>query len=218
MKTRQTIAIIGASGEMGSAIAKSISKGNYRVLLHATDQIKADALVHHIKSNNPFADVDLADNYFEACWEADIIIAAVPYDSEKLVAYGIREVVNQKIVVSISNPLKQPFNGLASQNTSAAEELQMLLPNAKVIKAFNTVPANDFEQPVIADQKPDCFIAGNHEDALEAVYELVKTAGFHPVIAGELSVSRTLENMQRLLVQLSMQNNYKKSGWKILHD
>jgi len=218
MKTKQTIAIIGASGELGSAIARSISKGNYRLLLHATDQDKIAALIDDMKKTNPYADIERVDNFFEACWEADIIIAAVPYDSEKLVAYNIREVVNQKIVISVSNPLNKPFNAVTIEHLSAAEELQKLLPNAKVIKAFNTVFANDFEQPVIDDQKTDCFIAGDDEDAQEAVYELVKTAGFHPVIAGDLSISRTLEDMQVLLQHLAMQKNYKRTAWKILHD
>jgi predicted amino acid dehydrogenase len=37
MQTKQTIAVIGATGNMGSAISKSLSKGNYRLLLGATD-------------------------------------------------------------------------------------------------------------------------------------------------------------------------------------
>jgi short-subunit dehydrogenase len=40
MQTKQTIAVIGATGNMGSAISKSLSKGNYRLLLGATDQEK----------------------------------------------------------------------------------------------------------------------------------------------------------------------------------
>ncbi len=219
MKTKQAVAVIGASGEMGSAIARSISKGNYRILLHSTDRSKIQLLMNDIKYNAPSADVEAVDCSFEATWEADIIIAAVPYRAEKQVAENIRSVANQKIVISISNPLNETFDGLATQNTSAAEELQTLLPNAKVIKAFNTTFADDFNQPVINGQQVDCFIAGNDKEALEAVRDLVKTAGFNPVIAGNLSVSRTLESMQFLLIQLTMQNNYNWiAGWKILHN
>jgi hypothetical protein len=80
--------------------------------------------------------------------KGDIIIAAVPYSAEKNVAKTIRKVSNQKIVVSISNPINKTFDGLATQLGSAAEELQTLLPNAKVIKAFNTTFADDFNQPL----------------------------------------------------------------------
>jgi len=206
MKTKQTVAVIGASEEMGSAIAKSISKGNYRVLLYSRDPIRTEAVINDIKTDHPSADVEIVGDALDACWEADIIIIAVPDVAEKEISESIRKVTNQKIVISVSNPINETFDGLTTkQNTSAAEELQKLLPNAKVIKAFNTTFADDFKQPVINGQQMDCFIAGNDENALEVVYDLVKTTGLSPVIAGDLSASRILESMQFLLMQLSMQ-------------
>jgi NADPH-dependent F420 reductase len=220
MSTKQTIAIIGASGNMGSAISKSLSKGSYRLLLCSDEGGKVQAVVDDIKNNNPAADVEAISCSTEASWEADIIIAAIPYAAEKEVAAKIKEVANQKIVISISNPLNQTFNGLATApDTSAAEELQKLLPNSKVVKAFNTTFAADFATPVINGQQVDAFIAGNDGDALQTVTELVTTAGFNPIVAGDLSVSRTLEAMQLLLIQLGMKYNYNwLAGWKILHN
>ena len=55
MKTKQTIAVIGATGNMGSAISKSLSKGNYTLLLCANEQDKVQALVQQIKSENASA-------------------------------------------------------------------------------------------------------------------------------------------------------------------
>ena len=217
MNTKQVVAVIGASGKMGSALAKTISKGNYRILLNSSKTNKVECLLHEIKSNYSSADIDIVDNYVEIGWEADAVILAVPYEAEKEIAERMRSVVNQKVIISVSNPLKDHYDGLLTEGISAGEELQKHLPNAKVIKAFNTVFASDFYHPCVADQKLDCFIAGNDEDALELVHDLVKTAGFHPVIAGDLSMSRTLEGMQLLLVQLAMQNHYTgMAGWKIL--
>jgi len=220
MKTKQTIAIIGASGNMGSAISKSLSKGNYRLLLCSDEQGKAQKVVDDIKNNNPAAEVEVIGCSAEASWEADIIIAAVPFAAEKEVAEKIKDFANQKIVISISNPLNQTFNGLATEpDTSAAEELQKLLPNSKVVKAFNTTFAADFATPVIDGKQVDTFIAGNDEEASQTVSELVSTAGFNPIVAGNLTVSRTLENMQLLLIQLGMKYNYNwLAGWKILHN
>jgi 8-hydroxy-5-deazaflavin:NADPH oxidoreductase len=219
MKTIQTIAIIGASGNMGSAISKSLAKGNFRLLLCANDLDKVQAVADEIKSSNPAADVEAIDCTREASWEADIIIAAVPYAAEKEVAEKIKEVANQKIVISIANPLNETYDGLVTApETSAAEELQRLLPNSKVIKAFNTTFAADFSTPVIDGKQADAFVAGNDEEALERVTELVETAGFNPIVAGKLAVSGTLERMQLLLIQLNMKNNYNwLAGWKILH-
>jgi len=219
MQTKQTIAIIGATGNMGSAISKSLAKGNYRLLLKSNDKNKLDGLVKEIKSENKKADVESAVCPTDASWEADVIILAVPFEAEKEIAARIKEVANQKIVISIANPLNQTFDGLVTApGTSAAEQLQLLLPNSKVVKAFNTTFAADFSSPVIDGKQVDAFIAGNDEEATQTVSEMVATAGFNPIIAGGLPVSRTLENMQLLLIQLGMKYNYNwLAGWKILH-
>ena len=220
MSTKQTIAVIGATGNMGSNIAKNLSTGNNRVLLFANDLDKVNAVVSEIKSNNASAEVEAFECPTTAAWEADVIILAVPYPAEKELAEKIKEVANTKIVISIANPLNETYNGLVTApDTSAAEELQNLLPNSKVIKAFNTTFAADFSTPVIDGKQVDAFIAGNDEQALQTVSELVTTAGFNPIVAGDLSVSRTLENMQLLLIQLGMKYNYNwLAGWKILHN
>ncbi|MEP7110789.1 MAG: NAD(P)-binding domain-containing protein [Ferruginibacter sp.] len=220
MQTKQTIAIIGATGNMGSAIAKSISKGKYRLLLKGNRQTALDTLVNEIKATNAAADVEAVICPTEASWEADIIILAVPFAAEKEIAAQIKEVANQKIVISIANPFNETYNGMVTAaGSSAAEELQKLLPGSKVIKAFNTSFAANFSMPVIDGKQADVFIAGNDEEALQTVAEIVSTAGFNPIVAGDLTVSRTLENMQLLLMQLAMKYNYNwLAGWKILHN
>lgn len=220
MKTKQTIAIIGATGNMGSAITKGLSKGNYRLLLKASKQDALDILVKDIKNVHPAAEVATALCPVEAGWEADIIILAVPYAAEREIAAKIKEVANQKIVISMANLLNETYDGLVTApDTSAAEALQKLLPNSKVIKAFNTTFAADFANPVIDGKQADAFIAGNDGEALQTVAELVSTAGFNPIIAGNLAVSGTLERMQLLLIQLGMKYHYNwLAGWKILHN
>ena len=220
MQTKQTIAIIGATGNMGSSISKALAKGPYRLLLKDARQEDLDSLVNEIKTKHSNADVESSVCPAEASWEADIIITAVPYEAEKEVAGKIREVANQKIVISIANPLNESYDGLlTAPDTSAAEELQKLLPNSKVVKAFNTTFAADFASPVIAGKQVDAFVVGNDENSVQTVAELVKTVGFNPIIAGGLSVSRTLENMTLLMIQLTMKYNYNwLAGWKVLHN
>lgn len=219
MQTKQTIAILGASGNMGAAIAKSLAKGNYRLLLKGTKLGTLDKLVEEIQSEVENADVEAVVCSKEASWEADIIIFAVPFEAEKEIAESISTFVNQKIVISIANPLNPSYDGLlTSPDSSAAEELQKLLSNSKVVKAFNTTFAADFSTPIIDGKQVDAFIAGDDDEALQTVQDIVRTAGFNPIIAGRLAVSRTLENMQLLLIQLGLKYNYNwLAGWKILH-
>jgi NADPH-dependent F420 reductase len=220
MSTKQTIAVIGATGNMGAAISKNLSKGNYRLLLFANNTDKVNAVVNDIKATNASADVEAFECPANAAWEADIIILAVPYQAEKEIAAKIKELANTKIVISIANPLNETYSGLLTEpGTSAAEELQKLLPNSKVVKAFNTTFAADFSTPVIDGKQVDALIAGNDTAALVTVSGLVTTAGFNPIIAGELPVSRTLENMALLLISLTMKYNYNwLAGFKILHN
>ncbi|RYZ24640.1 MAG: NADP oxidoreductase, partial [Chitinophagaceae bacterium] len=199
MQTKQTIAIIGATGNMGSAIAKGVAKGNYRLLLCANDEQKVAALTDEIKQSDAKAEIESLNCSVEAGWEADIIIMAVPYAAEKEVVAKIKDVANQKIVISIANPLNETYDGLVTAaDTSAAEELQKQLRNSKVVKAFNTTFAADFARPVIDGKTVDAFVAGDDKEAVDAVVELVQTVGFNPIVAGKLHVSGTLERMQLL--------------------
>lgn len=178
MATKKTIAIIGASGNMGSAIAKSLAGAPYRQLLFGKEEKKLRSVFKEIKLINKFVNAEIIGCAANASWEADIIIAAVPFAAEKEIAEKIKQVATGKIVISISNPV------VTNSDTSAAEELQKMLPHSKVIKAFNTTFAGDFSQPVIDGKTVDAFIAGNDEEALETVSDVVRSAGFNPVKAG----------------------------------
>jgi NADPH-dependent F420 reductase len=220
MKTKQTIAIVGAAGRMGTAIAKALAKGPDRLLLCTSDEGQGRKLAKAITEACPAADVEAAGCATNASWEADIILLAVPYSAEKAIAAQIREVANQKIVVSISNPLNEARYGLLTPpGSSAAEELQDLLPHSKIVKAFNTGFAAAFDRPVIDSRQVDSFICGNDPEALERVAALVRTAGLNPVVAGPLALSRTTEGLALLLIQLTVRHGYNgRAGWKVLHD
>ena len=220
MKTKETIAIIGATGNMGSSIARNLSKDNYRLILMSKDTEKLTLLKNSLSTIDTKAIVESNDCAKDVSWEADVIIVATPYEAEKEIAEKIREVATGKIVISIANPLNENYNDLVtSADTSAAEELQRLLPDSKVVKAFNTTFAADFTSPVIDGKTVDAFIAANDVNALEVVSKIVASAGFNPVVAGDLSVSRTLERMQLMLIQIGLKNNYNwLAGWKLLHN
>jgi predicted dinucleotide-binding enzyme len=200
MAQRKTIAIVGATEPRGSVIAKNLAKGNYHLLLMSEDAEKLQALNNEL--TNSRAEIEAIGCAKDACWEADIIIVATPYDKEKDVAEKIKEVATGKIVISISNQLDRSYEKLfPSPNNSAAEELQRLLPYSKVVKSFSTAYVESFSSPVIKGQAVDTFLAGNNGDAIETVSQLVRDAGFTPFVVGDLSMSRALERMQLLLAQ-----------------
>ena len=209
MAIKKTIVIIGASGEMGSAIAKTLVNSNYRLLLTSRDKSKVGKLSAYLKRNNPTAEVAVIECEKEACWEADIILLAVPYRVEKEVAEKIREVATQKVVIDVSNPLNESFDHLIiGRDISAAEELQKALPNSKVVKAFSTIFATDFSRPIEESKQIKTFIAGDDEEALQTVSELTTAMGFEPVLCGSLSHARKIEQMMLQLIELKTEENF----------
>jgi 8-hydroxy-5-deazaflavin:NADPH oxidoreductase len=211
MAQNKTIAIIGATGNVGSAIAKCLSVTSNRLLLMANEPEQLALLRSEIKLSYPAADIENVACAKEASWEADIIVVATSSDEGKEIAERIREVAIGKIVISISQPINGYLNIIANPpNISAAEELQQLLPHSKVVKTFNTAFAFDRFTPKSICNFADSFIAGNNGVAVETVVELVRSAGFNPIPVGDLSASRMLERMQLKLIEQPVKS---KSGW-----
>jgi 8-hydroxy-5-deazaflavin:NADPH oxidoreductase len=197
MNTKQTIVVIGATGNMGAEVSKSLANGNYRLLLQANDPDELTALVQEIFTTNPNADVEAINCSVDGSWEADIIITDISASAEKEVAEKIREVANQKIVISITHALHDTNKAVRIKgDISSAEEMQSLLPHSKVVKVFNTSFAHNIVSNTTDIAKTVTLVAGNDPEALQTVFGLFSIAGFNPVIAGDLTVSRALEHMQ----------------------
>jgi predicted dinucleotide-binding enzyme len=210
MAQKQTIAIIGATGKVGSAIAKCLSVENYRLLLMADEPDKLNMLCATLKQPSAIAEIESLSCAKEASWEADIVIIATPYEEVTEVAKRIREVAIGKIVISVSQPLDMNVNAAINSESSSAEELQKLLPHSKVVKTFTTAFALSNFTSLPVHKMTESFIAGNNGEAVEIVSELVRKAGFNPVLVGDLSMSRTLERIQSKMVQETIKT---KSNW-----
>ena len=125
----------------------------------------------------------------------------------------IREAVEGKTVIDVSNPIRPDFSGLAVQGTSAAEELQRWLPEAVVVKAFNTLFASNQASP---GQGTQAFVAADAAGAKETVMRLAGSMGFSPLDVGALSAARTLEAMAFLNISLNAANGWGwTSAWKL---
>ncbi|AQH01464.1 NADPH-dependent F420 reductase [Burkholderia sp. KK1] len=180
------VAIIG-SGNMGSGLASALASTGHRVTIAGRDEKKAQSVAGNTENGVK------ATSLAEVAKEADVVILAVPFEALKdaaVAAGGLKG----KVVIDISNPITADYKGLVvGHTTSAAEVLQEAIPDAKVVKAFNTV----FAQLLSADGRKgkalQVFVAGDDSQAKEIVSALCKSAGFEPVEAGPLSNSRFIE-------------------------
>jgi predicted dinucleotide-binding enzyme len=91
----KTIAIFGASGTTGSAIATSLAK-NYRLLLFAHEPTALARLERVIMEQVPGADIECMGCAADVTWEADVIISTVPLVQEEELASKIEPFTNEK--------------------------------------------------------------------------------------------------------------------------
>jgi len=123
MALKQTIAIIGASGQYGAAFAKALSAGPYRLLLMDPQEEGLVSLQKEIAAKVPLAEVEKLSCCREASWEADLILFALPFSERNHLIAQMQEVVTRKTVVFL---LEQP-------EENALELLKQQLPYSGII-------------------------------------------------------------------------------------
>ncbi len=195
-----TITVIGA-GNMGRALARRFALAGEEVLLADRDAAKASTVA--AETNAETADAVSVTTVEDAIGRGDIIAFATWYPVTQQLAEQHATQLADKIVIDISNPFNETFDGLTTDSdTSAAEQIAAAAPSSRLVKAFNTTFAAVLHQGRIADQDLDVLLAGDDDDAKATVAALAARAGLNVVDAGALSNARTLERMTLLLVEL----------------
>jgi predicted dinucleotide-binding enzyme len=170
MHTKQTIAIIGM-GQSGKAIAAALSKSDARLLLVDKNIAESKNIASGLHDRNNSADIEAIECSYNAAWEADIIILAVPCNAQAEIAKYIKDVSTQKIVIAVPDSLDEKIND--QQIATAAEELHQLLPYCKVARAFQ-----------LNGKDIDCYLRGNDKEAAQTITELFKTINDNSAVIG----------------------------------
>jgi len=199
------IAIIGA-GTVGRALASSLTRAGHSVTLSAKHPEHAAAAAAETGAR-------AARNNAEAIAAADLVVLAVPVTALDDLAGEIRSQLDGKVVVDVAN---RPTPSPDANATSIAEELQAKLPQARVVKAFNTAFASRQAAPTVGGIPSDGFVAADDADAKQTILDLVESIGFRPVDAGSLAAARTLEGMAWLNIQRNMAGGSWQDAWVIV--
>ena len=181
------VLVIGA-GNMGSAFVKQLATAGHQVAVTARNAEKAQA----VAAANPGARAVASSN---AASQADVIVLATAYGDAVSALKSVGD-LRGKVVIDITNPLTADYMGLTiGHSTSAAEEIAKAVPEAKVVKAFNTVFAQ-----VLAEganfghgHVVPAYFAGDDAAAKTNVSALIESTGFKAVDAGPLKNARYLE-------------------------
>lgn len=112
-----------------------------------------------------------------------------------------------KVIITCSLPMNADNTELVIAHTwSGAEELAKMVPKARVVAAFNTIPSEALFGVYAAKRKsgrPGLVFYGDDESAKGVVVELIRDLGFEPVDAGPLSMARYAEPFALLVAQLA---------------
>lgn len=196
------VTVIGA-GNMGRRIGHRLVAGGHSVVVVDSDPEEAGELAEELRGvAEGDATVEAAGPGAEL--RGEVVILAVYYPGSLEIAGDLGEELAGKIVVDISNPLNQTFDGLATApGTSAAEELAAALPaGVRVVKAFNTTFSGTLVEGQVAGQPLDVILAGDDEGAKETVAQLVRDGGLRAIDTGPLERARQLEGLGFLHITL----------------
>jgi predicted dinucleotide-binding enzyme len=180
---------------VGNALGKAFIALGYEVKMGARDaqNDKAAAWAREMgekASVGTFADA--------ASFGEIVVLATLGVANESALAAAGTANLAGKILIDTTNPLdfsKGSPNLAVVGNDSGGERVQRLLPDAFVVKAFNTVGAGLMFRPKLPGGPPDMFICGNDAGAKRKVGEILTAFGWGVVDIGGIEGSRYLEAM-----------------------
>lgn len=200
------IAVLG-TGSVGQTVAARLDELSHKVTVGTRDpertmtRIDPDAF-----GNPPFSewasqhpDVSLA-NLAEAAAGSELIVNATngAASVEALEEAG-EENLAGKVLIDVANPLDfshgMPPSLFVANTDSLGEQVQRHFPNARVVKALNTMNASVMIDPnQLAGGDHTAFISGNDSDAKAEVVELLQSFGWSDIVdLGDITTARGAE-------------------------
>jgi len=202
-----TIGIIGGTGPHGRGIALRLRESGHRVLIGSRDAARAAEVVAELPEPVGATPGEIVgvDNT-TAAREGDVIVVTTPWDGFEAVGAAHAGDLAGKVVVSCANPMSFDKSGpmpVRLEDGSAAELLQRLCPEARVVSGFQNVSAVKLGR--IADPlEGDVLLCGDDEDAVATAARLVDAVeGLRPLHAGPLRMSAVAEDLTALLISVN---------------
>ena len=194
------VGILG-SGLMGGKLGTILARAGHEVVFsYARSGQKLERLAREARGKAR------AGTPREAAQYADAVLLAVHW-------LRVPDVLNQtgdlsgKLILSCSLPMNADDTGLVVAHTSSgAEELARMLPKARVVSAFNTVPSEVLFGVYAARRRaarPGLVYCGDDSKSKRTAAQLIRDVGFEPVDAGPLRIARYTEPFALLVAQLA---------------
>jgi NADPH-dependent F420 reductase len=193
--TDQTIAVIGGSGQLGSALAWRLARAGYTVIIGsrsaASAQAKAAELGHGLTG--------MANR--DAAAAGDVVFVTVPFAAQADTLADISPVLAGKLVVDTTVPLVPPkvMRVQLPPEGSAAQRAQALVgEGVRMVSGFHNVAAHKLAQDVAIEC--DILVFGDSKDDRATVVALADAIGLRGLHGGALANSAAAEAMTSLLI------------------
>lgn len=213
----QHVAVIGGTGQLGSALARRWSRAGWRITIGSRDAERAARMADTLGAG-PDASVAGAD-YVGAAAAAEVIVVAVPFASQADVLASIRPVTAGKIVIDTTVPLMPPKVmrvQLPAEGSAAVRAQRLLGDEVTVVSAFHNVAAHR----LAADASVDCdvLVFGDKREARQVAVDLATAAGLRGLHAGALANSAAAEALTSILIFMNKHYAVDGAGLRITGD
>jgi NADPH-dependent F420 reductase len=208
------IAVVGGTGKLGGALAGRWARAGYRVWIGSRDSAKAQSSARALTEQVGHT-VEGA-SYGDAAAKADIVVVAVPSESQGGVLQEIRPHVAGKLVIDTTVPLVPPkvMRVQLPPEGSAAQRAQGILgPSVTLVAAFHNVAAHKLATDATIDC--DVLVFGDDKAARERVVGLCSAASLRGIHAGALANSAAAEALTSVLIFINKTYSVDGAGVRI---
>jgi len=191
------VATIGA-GHIGGTIGELLARAGHPVFFSSRHPEELKSLVEESGPNTQAGTVEQAIRF------SNVILLAVPYSAMPEISRDYGKQLAGKIILDAGNPIPQRDGKMAEAALQKGSGIATseYLPSASVVRAFSNqsykVFASEAHRPAPQLAVP---LAGDDRRALDVAVQLVKYAGFEPVVVGDLSRSKEFDVGSRLFVK-----------------
>ena len=214
--TKETIAILGGTGDLGTGLAIRWSKAGHKIVIGSRTLEKAEAAVKALQEISPETPAEAMENG-DAAEAGEIVVLTVPAEHQESTLSSVKESLTGKILIDVTVPLVPPKVGTVQlpQEGSAGKRAQTLLGDeVMVVSAFQNIAAHLLKEDVKIEC--DVLVTGNKKAARQRVIEMIESAGMVGWHAGPIDNAAAAEALTSILIQINRSGIISHSGIKII--
>nr|WP_245755649.1 NADPH-dependent F420 reductase [Actinopolyspora alba] len=200
-----TVGVLGGTGAQGKGLAIRWAQAGLRVLIGSRSAARAAEAAEEIAATSGGS--VLGRSNADCAAEADVVLAALPWEAHADTLRELRSELANKIVIDCVNPLgfdkKGPY-ALPVEEGSAAQQAEALLPDSRVTAAFHHVSAVTLADTDVSHVDLDVLVLGDDREATDLVRSLADVIpGVRGIYGGRLRNAHQVEALTANVIAIN---------------